>query len=155
MDLLLIVLWLHQNWYQCIYHCLSYQVSELQTELETLPKKAQIAAGFITYLSSAPEDERKQKVATWTELAGLEQFDMRRFLSTESEQLTWKAEGLPSDDLSMENAVVILQVRLTKLSLTWTHTWLFKINRQYISIQCHSTVTLSTYFLFWMTTRRF
>ena len=85
-------------------------MSELQTELETLPKKAQIAAGFITYLSSAPEDERRERIATWTELAGLEHFDMRRFLSTESEQLTWKAEGLPSDDLSMENAVVILQV---------------------------------------------
>jgi hypothetical protein len=33
-----------------------------------------------------------------------------RFLSTESEQLIWKSEGLPSDDLSMENAMVILQV---------------------------------------------
>lgn len=45
-------------------------------------------------------------------LALLQEFDLRRFLSTESEQLTWKAEGLPSDNLSMENAVVILQVRL-------------------------------------------
>jgi len=33
-----------------------------------------------------------------------------RFLSTESEQLIWKSEGLPSDELSMENAMVILQV---------------------------------------------
>ena len=38
-------------------------------------------------------------------------FDLRRFLSTESEQLIWKSEGLPSDDLSMENALVILQVK--------------------------------------------
>lgn len=30
-------------------------------------------------------------------------------MSTESEQLGWKAEGLPSDDLSMENALVILK----------------------------------------------
>ena len=35
---------------------------------------------------------------------------MYRFLSTESEQLIWKSEGLPSDELSMENAMVILQV---------------------------------------------
>ena len=99
-------------------------MSELQTELETLPKKAQIAAGFITYLSSAPEDERRERIATWTELAGLEHFDMRRFLSTESEQLTWKAEGLPSDDLSMENAVVILQVSdaLLWMVLLWKNT---------------------------------
>jgi len=33
-----------------------------------------------------------------------------RFLSTESKQLIWKSEGLPSDELSMENAMVILQV---------------------------------------------
>ena len=44
------------------------------------------------------------------EALGVEGFDLRRFLSTESEQLIWKSEGLPSDDLSMENALVILQV---------------------------------------------
>ena len=38
------------------------------------------------------------------------EFDLRRFLCTESEQLIWKSEGLPSDDLSIENAIVILQV---------------------------------------------
>ena len=37
-------------------------------------------------------------------------FIYRYFLSTESEQLVWKGEGLPSDDLSVENALVILQV---------------------------------------------
>ena len=30
-------------------------------------------------------------------------------MSSESEMLTWKAEGLPGDGLSMENAIVILQ----------------------------------------------
>ena len=38
------------------------------------------------------------------------QYIHRYFLSTESEQLGWKGEGLPSDDLSVENALVILQV---------------------------------------------
>ena len=38
-------------------------------------------------------------------------FDLRSFLCSESEQLIWKSQGLPSDDLSMENALVILQVR--------------------------------------------
>ncbi len=45
---------------------------------------------------------------------GVSGFDLRRFLSTESEQLIWKGEGLPSDDLSMENALVILQVSIWK-----------------------------------------
>jgi len=39
--------------------------------------------------------------------------NLSRFLSTESEQLIWKSEGLPSDELSMENAMVILQVSST------------------------------------------
>ena len=73
--------------------------------------RAQLAAGFITYLSSAPEDVRKATMRKWCEAADLQGFDFRRFMSTESEQLGWKAEGLPSDDLSMENALVILKVR--------------------------------------------
>ncbi|XP_074620352.1 cytoplasmic dynein 2 heavy chain 1-like [Acropora palmata] len=90
----------------------SGQVHELTAELEQLPRRAQVAAGFITYLSSAPEDVRKATMSQWCEAAGLHGFDFRRFMSTESEQLVWKAEGLPSDDLSMENALVILKSTL-------------------------------------------
>ena len=92
------------------------QVHELTAELEQLPRRAQVAAGFITYLSNAPEDVRKAIMAKWCEAAGLQGFDFRRFMSTESEQLGWKAEGLPSDDLSMENALVILKVTLSVCS---------------------------------------
>eukprot|EP00073_Rattus_norvegicus_P049160 XP_017451443.1 PREDICTED: cytoplasmic dynein 2 heavy chain 1-like isoform X1 [Rattus norvegicus] len=86
------------------------QVAEIAEELATLPKRAQLAAAFITYLSAAPEGLRKNCLEEWTKAAGLEKFDLRRFLCTESEQLIWKSEGLPSDDLSIENALVILQV---------------------------------------------
>lgn len=41
------------------------------------------------------------------------EFDLRSFLCSESEQLIWKSQGLPSDDLSMENALVILQVSMS------------------------------------------
>ncbi|XP_029458286.1 cytoplasmic dynein 2 heavy chain 1 [Rhinatrema bivittatum] len=85
------------------------QVAEITEELDTLPRRAQLAAAFITYLSAAPEDQRKASLDEWTKSAGLDAFDLRRFLSTESEQLIWKSEGLPSDDLSIENALVILQ----------------------------------------------
>ncbi|XP_041357041.1 cytoplasmic dynein 2 heavy chain 1-like isoform X2 [Gigantopelta aegis] len=88
------------------------QVGELSTELGELPKRALLAAAFVTYLSSAPEDVRKKFLNNWMEMMGVQGFDLRRFLSTESEQLMWKAEGLPSDDLSMENALVILQSSL-------------------------------------------
>ncbi|XP_010008233.1 PREDICTED: cytoplasmic dynein 2 heavy chain 1-like, partial [Nestor notabilis] len=91
----------HKRW--------STQVSEITDELAMLPKRAQLAAAFITYLSAAPEDQRKTSLDEWTKSAGLEKFNLRRFLCTESEELVWKSEGLPSDDLSIENALVILQ----------------------------------------------
>lgn len=72
--------------------------------------RALLAAGFITYMSSAPEDVRHDCLLRWMDAVGVQGFELRRFLSTESEQLIWKGEGLPSDDLSMENAMVILQV---------------------------------------------
>ena len=40
----------------------------------------------------------------------MKDFDLKHFLSTESELLAWKTEGLPFDDLSLENGLVILQV---------------------------------------------
>ncbi|CAL1541204.1 unnamed protein product [Lymnaea stagnalis] len=94
----------YQRWNQ--------QVGELSTELQVLPKRALLAAAFITYLSAAPEDQRRNYLKQWQEAVGVDKFDLRRFLSTESEQLIWKSEGLPSDDLSMENALVILQSSL-------------------------------------------
>uniref|UniRef100_W5MJK1 Cytoplasmic dynein 2 heavy chain 1 n=1 Tax=Lepisosteus oculatus TaxID=7918 RepID=W5MJK1_LEPOC len=85
------------------------QVAQITEELDTLPKRAQLAAAFITYLSAAPEDQRKASLQEWMNSSGLQKFDMRHFLCSESEQLIWKSQGLPSDDLSMENALVILQ----------------------------------------------
>ncbi|XP_068612804.1 cytoplasmic dynein 2 heavy chain 1 isoform X2 [Brachionichthys hirsutus] len=85
------------------------QMSEIKNELDTLPMRTMLAAAFITYLSAAPEDRRKHCLETWMAQSGLKKFDLRSFLCSESEQLIWKSEGLPSDDLSMENALVILQ----------------------------------------------
>ncbi|XP_073719558.1 cytoplasmic dynein 2 heavy chain 1 [Misgurnus anguillicaudatus] len=86
------------------------QVDEISEQLETLPKRAQLSAAFITYLPAAPEDQRRINLDNWINTSGLEKFDLRHFLCSESEQLIWKSEGLPSDDLSMENALVILQL---------------------------------------------
>ncbi|XP_041850617.1 cytoplasmic dynein 2 heavy chain 1 [Melanotaenia boesemani] len=85
------------------------QMSEIKNELDTLPIRALLAAAFITYLSAASEDRRKHCLETWMDQSVLQKFDLRSFLCSESEQLIWKSQGLPSDDLSMENALVILQ----------------------------------------------
>lgn len=49
-----------------------FQVAEITEELATLPKRAQLAAAFITYLSAAPEGLRKTCLEEWTKSAGLE-----------------------------------------------------------------------------------
>ena len=49
-----------------------FQVAEMTEELATLPKRAQLAAAFITYLSAAPEGLRKTCLEEWTKSAGLE-----------------------------------------------------------------------------------
>ncbi|KAF5402772.1 hypothetical protein PHET_03744, partial [Paragonimus heterotremus] len=111
-------------------------VNELSTELAALPTLALLSAAFITYLASSPEDVRQRQLADWvTQFAGLglnlpdsscciqstpsiesgnritdqRRFDICRFLTTEREQLSWRTQGLPSDQLSGENAVVILE----------------------------------------------
>lgn len=91
----------HERW--------SDQINNLTNELEELPQRTILAAGFISYLSQAPEDERRSMLSDWLQFVGLSSFDLRQFLSSESEQLVWKGEGLPSDELSMENALVILK----------------------------------------------
>ena len=57
-----------------------------------------------------PEDVRRQLFSSWLDHLKLEYFDFKRFLASESEQLQWKIEGLPADQLSVENACVVLQV---------------------------------------------
>ncbi|CAI9737451.1 cytoplasmic dynein 2 heavy chain 1-like isoform X1 [Octopus vulgaris] len=94
----------HQRWNE--------QISELKTESKELPKHALLSAACITYLPSTPEDIRQKMLKEWLDMVGLQQFSLRRFLSTESEQLQWKSEGLPSDDLTMENALMILKTSL-------------------------------------------
>ncbi|XP_029026743.1 cytoplasmic dynein 2 heavy chain 1 isoform X2 [Betta splendens] len=91
------------------------QMSEIKNELDTLPMRAMLAAAFITYLSAASEDRRRHSLETWMAQSGLQKFDLRSFLCSESEQLIWKSQGLPSDDLSMENALVILQINALNL----------------------------------------
>ena len=91
------------------YHRWTKQVDELQRQLDQLPKLCLLSAAFITYLASKPEDERSEFLKEWMSRLDVEKFDLRKFLCTESELLTWKSEGLPSDQLSVENSIVIME----------------------------------------------
>ena len=47
------------------------QISEMELEIELLPRRAQLAAAFITYLASQPEDERHRCLDLWLQYTGL------------------------------------------------------------------------------------
>lgn len=82
----------------------------------TVPKGAIVASAFIAYLGKEPEDVRQHYLSLWCSRFGLpETFKVSCFLRSEGELLQFKAEGLPGDDLSLENAVIILECLRTPL----------------------------------------
>ncbi|KAF4324411.1 hypothetical protein G195_002224 [Phytophthora kernoviae 00238/432] len=98
-------------------HRWSEQVKELEHRLTDLPVRMLLAAAFTTFLGKCSEDARKRVVKEWerdilensssTGPTSSLHFDYRKLLSSESELLTWKGMGLPSDNLSMENALIV------------------------------------------------
>lgn len=81
---------------------------ELRDAVTTLPVKILLAAAYTTYLGKSSEDVRAASVKIWRSFSKTKRFDYREMLSTESELLEFKARGLPSDILSMENSLIIL-----------------------------------------------
>ncbi len=73
--------------------------SHITSDIATLPTHTLLAAGFITYLGNAPEDVRHQVLGDWQNLCKLPDWIFTKFMSTESEMLGLKAEGLPADGI--------------------------------------------------------
>lgn len=88
----------------------SRQIGELSDQLKNLSIQVLLAAAFINYLSSLVEDSRYKLLNEWLKILKVQKLDLRRFLSSEKDHIQWHNEGLPSDDLSLENAVIINQV---------------------------------------------
>jgi dynein heavy chain 2 len=80
-----------------------------------VPSKSLLSAAYITYLGQANESVREKVLHEWLSMMRMTEFNFRNFLSTESQLLTWKKEGLPADTLSMENAIMILNTNRTPL----------------------------------------
>jgi len=103
--------------------------------MSLVPSRALISSAYLTYLGSANETIRELQLKEW--LSGFKQpsYNFRNFLSSESEMLTWKKEGLPADTLSMENAIMIMNSQRTSLVIDpatqaseWLKTSLRKTN---------------------------
>lgn len=103
------------------------QLKELKESLDLVPRYSMLSAGFTTYLSSYSEDIRESLLKKWKASGGCPSYDFRKFMSTESEILKWKGEGLPEDILSTENAIVLFNSSKTPLIVdpaTSATTWL-------------------------------
>ena len=85
------------------------EVETMKSDIDSLPMFAIMTAGFLTYLANLPENVRISLIDRWSSKLGVRRFDLKRFLSSEREMLQWRADGLPADDLSLENAITIMK----------------------------------------------
>jgi dynein heavy chain 2 len=83
------------------------QVEEIKNNVMLLPYKSLLSAGYIIYTGKDDEKLRHQKITEWKQMVKDESFDFIKFMCTESQLLQWKTEGLPADELSMENAIML------------------------------------------------
>lgn len=106
------------------------QVATLDEEISQFADHALLASAFITYLPKVSEAQRKDTLVKWAQALNVdEKFSVRGFMASESEELEWRSEGLPSDSLSVENAVIIQNTSLapylvdpTSTGSTWLKT---------------------------------
>jgi dynein heavy chain 2 len=90
-------------------------VKSMEEDLKQIPQYSQLSAAFIVYLSDAPEDQRVSYLSSWMSMLSVKRFTLTHFMSSEREILQWRSEGLPSDNLSVENAICIVQSSMVPL----------------------------------------
>jgi len=79
-----------------------------KTVLQELPFRTVIAAGFLTFLGKEGETTRNAKLEKWSEVLNLTpKVEILRLMSTESQNLNFKNEGISGDNLSLENIISI------------------------------------------------
>ena len=88
----------------------SLDTTRIRDSLKQVPRMALISAGFITFLTGESEETRGKFVAQWASRLKLEgPANMSTFMRHESQVLKFRREGLPSDGLSTENAIAMLE----------------------------------------------
>ena len=83
------------------------QVKIIESQLKSLPMDSLLASGFMIYLSDADENVREREMKDWKGFMKSAGFEFLKFMSSESQILELKAEGLPGDSLSVENSMII------------------------------------------------
>lgn len=91
-------------------------VGRLEESISQLSPRMLLSAAFMTYLGGCDERIRQRAFEKWKQICPIgENVDFKSMLVTESEVLKWKGFGLPTDALSVENAIIILAAnRITR-----------------------------------------
>ncbi|KAI6655602.1 cytoplasmic dynein 2 heavy chain 1-like [Oopsacas minuta] len=80
----------------------------LQTKNSNLLSRCLLASSYISFLGSTNETERETKSSEWKlAIDYQEDFNITTFLSNENEHLFWRYQGLPTDNLSVCNAIIL------------------------------------------------
>ncbi|EGR28544.1 hypothetical protein IMG5_173090 [Ichthyophthirius multifiliis] len=83
------------------------QSEQIEKEVKSFPIQSLLCAGFTIYLSEKDENQREQALHEWKQMTRAQNFNFLKFLTTESQILKWKSQGLPGDSLSLENSAMI------------------------------------------------
>lgn len=59
-------------------------------------------------------------------------FSLEKFLGSEREQLQWQSEGLSADQLSLQNAVIILKVNDPIITFLIFKLWIIYFRQKYL-----------------------
>jgi dynein heavy chain 2 len=121
------------------------QIDELKLQNDNIPYNSLLSAAFITFMPYYNEAVRERMMKNWIKIVKVKDtFSLIRFLLTESDILKLKAAGLPTDNLSLENAIVVQQSAKTTLIIdpvTKATEW-FKKSLTSNSNQPHDIVSL-------------
>lgn len=82
------------------------QAHDITTEIANMPYNCLLSSAFCIYLSEEEEKKREANVAYWKKISKNDTFNFCTFNFSESQFLKWKANGHPSDQLSLENTTI-------------------------------------------------
>ena len=105
----------------------SKQMEEMLSLVEKTPRIALIASAFIVFLGNESEEKRLEYFEAWKDYHQLETFDFVQSMRTESQVLTYISQDLSNDNLSIQNAIILLDTAQTPLIIdpsSQAYTWI-------------------------------
>ncbi|GAA97827.1 uncharacterized protein L969DRAFT_96169 [Mixia osmundae IAM 14324] len=108
-------------------------------QMHTMAGDTLLSAAFLAYAGYFDQSHRQSLWRIWARqledsaIAFKQDLSLTEFLSTADERLQWQANGLPSDDLCIENAVIISRARRYPLVIDPTGQAASFLRQQYAS----------------------